>query len=109
MFANVFESVPHFNHALELLLHKVLETEAETLVGFSRGKLDTITRHHAKHKTFLLLEHVAAILPSVIKFLENYPQFLDIVVQCARKTEVALWDYLFSIAGPPQDLFEVCN
>lgn len=43
----------------------------------------------------------------MVKFLNHFPQALDAIVGCARKTEVALWDYLFSIVGSPKDLFEV--
>lgn len=50
---------------------------------------------------------VEAILPLVIKFLDQFPHALDVIVSCARKTEVALWDHLFSVVGKPKDLFEV--
>lgn len=57
----------------------------------------------------LFTKHILldAILPLVIKFLDQFPHALDVIVSCARKTEVALWDHLFSVVGKPKDLFEV--
>lgn len=49
------------------------------------------------------------ILPLVIKFLDQFPHALDVIVSCARKTEVALWEHLFSVVGEPKDLFEVLS
>jgi hypothetical protein len=50
-----------------------------------------------------------AQLPSVIEFIQEFPNlYLETVVQCARKTEIALWPYLFSAAGKPKDLFQEC-
>ncbi|KNC98616.1 uncharacterized protein SPPG_09360 [Spizellomyces punctatus DAOM BR117] len=83
-FADYYRHLAYFDHALEVLLHQVLEIEAETYAGFSPD----------------------AILPRVIRFLEHFPDYLDIIVQCARKTEVALWEYFFSIAGDPKELFK---
>jgi len=84
-FAKYYQDLGYFGHALEILLHNVLEDEAESGIGFEEG----------------------AVLPRVVSFLQQFPHYLDVIVSCARKTEVALWEYLFSIVGAPKDLFEV--
>ncbi|ORY97505.1 RIC1-domain-containing protein [Syncephalastrum racemosum] len=84
VFARAYERLIYFGHSLEILLHTVLEEETEHRVDQD------------------------AILPLVIKFLDQFPHALDVIVSCARKTEVALWDHLFSAVGAPKDLFELC-
>ncbi len=46
------------------------------------------------------------LLPSVVSFLSCFAPFLDIVVQCTRKTEVRSWRTLFAHLPPPDELFE---
>ncbi|KAI8335438.1 RIC1-domain-containing protein [Chlamydoabsidia padenii] len=84
VFARAYERLVYFGHALEILLHTVLEEEAEKI------------------------SPLEPILPLVIRFLDQFPHALDVIVSCARKTEVALWDHLFSSVGKPEDLFELC-
>ncbi|CAG8522977.1 22493_t:CDS:10 [Cetraspora pellucida] len=74
-FATSYQGLVYFGHALEMLLHHVLEDEAEHTVKTEK----------------------VVVLPRVIKFINHFPHSLDAIVGCARKTEVALWDYLFSI------------
>ncbi|XP_076060554.1 guanine nucleotide exchange factor subunit Rich isoform X2 [Oratosquilla oratoria] len=81
--ANSCRDLPYFPHSLELLLHEVLEEEAT-----SKDPLPD------------------SLLPRVIEFIREFPVYLQTVVQCARKIELALWRCLFLSAGTPRDLFQ---
>ncbi|KAJ3342043.1 hypothetical protein HDU93_003565 [Gonapodya sp. JEL0774] len=85
-FAHEFKSLPYFVHALELLLHEVLETEAPSFPPAPK----------------------AALLPHVVLFLESFDESLDVIGQCARKSEYTYWSYLFSITGDAKELFQKC-
>jgi len=78
-----YQHLLYFPHALEILLHEVLDEEVDTRPPPEQ-----------------------ALLPSVLSFLSSFPQYLDIVVQCTRKTEVRSWRTLFANLPPPEELFE---
>ena len=81
--AHRYASLPYFSHALEVLLHTVLDDEGDKPPD----------PEHAQ-------------LPAILSFLSSFPDYLDILVQCTRKTEVRSWRTLFSHLPPPQELFE---
>ncbi|ODN94637.1 hypothetical protein L198_04776 [Cryptococcus wingfieldii CBS 7118] len=79
--AQHYQHLVYFAHSLEVLLHSVLEDE-----------------HPKDHE----------ILPTVVTFLDYFPSALDVIVRCARKTEIERWPGLFELVGKPRDLFELC-
>ncbi|TKA28735.1 hypothetical protein B0A50_03063 [Salinomyces thailandicus] len=82
--AQSYKHLPYFAHALEILLHDVLDSEVD--------------KPPSPPET--------ALLPTVISFLSSFPKYLDIVVNCTRKTELRSWRTLFSHLPPVIQLFE---
>ena len=67
-----YRYLPYFLHILELLVHKILEEEATSYPDVKDP-----------------------ILPDVIEFLSQFAEYLQIISHCTRKSEVAVWSYLF--------------
>lgn len=82
-FASHYQQLVFFAHALEILLHTILESEDDREGG------------------------TESLLPTTIEFLDHFDACLDVVVGCARKTEMARWQRLFDAVGNPKVLFEV--
>ncbi|KAI9674825.1 MAG: hypothetical protein M1817_001729 [Caeruleum heppii] len=78
-----YQHLPYFSHALEILLHDVLDEEADMAPATED-----------------------ALLPRVLSFLSSFPDYLDIIVQCTRKTEARSWRTLFAHLPSPRELFE---
>lgn len=81
--AGQYQNLEYFSHGLEILLHRVLDEEAETCPRPEE-----------------------AVLPRVLSLLSSSKDYLDIVLQCTRKTEVRQWKTLFAYLPPAQELFE---
>lgn len=90
-FASHYKNLVFFSHALEMLLHTVVESDVATI---SNGDSETA-------------ESPNEVLPAVIEFLDHFDASLDVVVGCARKTELTRWRHLFNVVGNPKGLFEV--
>ncbi|KAJ6151167.1 hypothetical protein N7470_007761 [Penicillium chermesinum] len=90
-----FSHLSYFAHGLEILLHHVLD--------------DEVDNQSRANKTDDPSNREEPLLPVVIAFLQaSLParEFLDIVVQCTRKTELRFWRTLFTYLPAPKDLFE---
>ncbi|KAG6837879.1 hypothetical protein H0H93_013032 [Arthromyces matolae] len=92
-FASHYKNLVYFAHALEILLHTVVESEA------------TLEIEDYSEDNELASD---AVLPTVVEFLDHFDAALDVVVGCARKTELTRWRRLFSVVGNPKLLFENC-
>ncbi|CAN6668972.1 hypothetical protein TRVA0_041S00452 [Trichomonascus vanleenenianus] len=82
--ATNYKHLKYFAHILEMMLYKVLDDEA--------------------HEKGLESE----LLAKASRLLQRFPQMLDVVVGCTRKTEVSYWKKLFHSVGSPQALFDRC-
>jgi hypothetical protein len=83
-----YQHLVFFAHALEILLHTVVESDANLDAGNEVDKSRD------------------AILSTTVEFLDHFDAALDVVVGCARKTEMTRWRRLFNIVGNPKALFE---
>ncbi|KAJ2741157.1 WD40 repeat protein [Coemansia sp. BCRC 34301] len=94
MYAACFEHLQFFPHAMEILLHEVLEREMD--------------RFQHQRQQLATGDDDGAVLPRVVALLENFSAFHEIVVHCARKTEAAFWSHLFACVGGPEKFFRQC-
>ncbi|KAH9895558.1 RIC1-domain-containing protein [Epithele typhae] len=91
VFASHYQHLVYFAHALEVLLHAVVEEDAQT--GSESTPAGTPKN---------------GLLTTSIEFLDHFDDALDVVVGCARKIEMTRWPRLFNIVGNPKILFESC-
>ncbi|CDO70231.1 hypothetical protein BN946_scf184942.g31 [Trametes cinnabarina] len=91
-FASHYQHLVYFAHSLEILLHSVVEEDAEAIEAAEK-------QEDPKEQS---------LLPATIEFLDHFDDALDVVVGCARKIEMTRWPRLFDIVGNPKILFESC-
>ncbi|KAI9110109.1 hypothetical protein K1719_019150 [Acacia pycnantha] len=86
---------PHFSHCLEWLLFTVFEAD--------------ISRQNAnKNQVAVSKPAKRSLLEKTCDLIRNFPEYLDVVVSVARKTDGRHWADLFSAAGKSAELFEEC-
>ncbi|KAK5168400.1 WD40 repeat protein [Saxophila tyrrhenica] len=82
--SHCYRHLPYLSHALEVLLHDILDNEVDNPPSPPE----------------------AALLPTALSFLSSFPSYLDVVVNCTRKTELRSWRTLFAQLPPVIELFE---
>ncbi|RAL48931.1 hypothetical protein DM860_001251 [Cuscuta australis] len=87
---------PHFTHYLEWLLFTVFE--AEISGKSSRNYMTTLSSHGT----------ITSLLDKTCDLIRNFPEYWDVVVSVARKTDGRHWADLFAAAGRSTELFEEC-
>ncbi|XP_047307379.1 guanine nucleotide exchange factor subunit RIC1-like isoform X1 [Impatiens glandulifera] len=86
---------PHFSHCLEWLLFTVFDAE--------------ISRQSAnKNQVSVSKDTTPSLLVKTCDLIRNFPEYFDVVVSVARKTDGRHWTELLSAAGRSTELFEEC-
>ncbi|KAI3681790.1 hypothetical protein L6452_36595 [Arctium lappa] len=88
--ARLSEEKPHFSHCLEWLLFTVFEAE------ISRTQKPVPTANDP------------SLLEKTCDLIKKFPEYFDVVVSVARKTDGRHWADLFSAAGRSTELFDEC-
>ncbi|KAL6176386.1 hypothetical protein ACLB2K_053020 [Fragaria x ananassa] len=87
---------PHFSHCMEWLLFTVFEADISRQ---SANKNQNSVPKYAKN---------SSLLEKTCDLLRNFPEYFDVVVSVARKTDGRHWADLFTAAGRSTELFEEC-
>ncbi|PWZ24900.1 hypothetical protein Zm00014a_008363 [Zea mays] len=94
--ANLSAEKPHFSHCLEWLLFTVFDAD------ISRP---SASKNQASQKVD---SPKKSLLEKTCDLLRNFPEYMDVVVSVARKTDGRHWADLFSTAGRSTEMFEEC-
>lgn len=84
----------HFSHCLEWLLFTVFDAE--------------ISRQSANKIHISASKSACSLLEKTCDLIKKFPEYLDVVVSVARKTDGRHWADLFNAAGRSTELFEEC-
>ena len=105
--ANQYQNLSYFPHALEILLHHVLDDEYDRKSKVaSPGSVATPAQPLSPRTPTMAPPEP---LPSVLSFLQillSPTTYLSTIVSCVRKTELSFWQTLFDHLPPPLTLFE---
>jgi RAB6A-GEF complex partner protein 1 len=105
--ANQYQHLSYFPHALEILLHHVLDDEHDDNSRTKpKGMADDVSQPQTPLTPTLPPPEP---LPSVLSFLQillSPTTYLSTIVSCIRKTELSYWQTLFDHLPPALTMFE---
>eukprot|EP00898_Chlorokybus_atmophyticus_P004519 jgi/Chlat1/5068/Chrsp33S08959 len=106
--ASANTSRPHFSHSLEWLLFTVLD--AATASASARRKAQGLLSPTGPYISSPNPDKNPGynMLVAAAELISHFPDFVDVVVSVARKTDERHWALLFQAAGKPTTLFEQC-
>lgn len=93
--ARLSANKPHFSHCLEWLLFTVFDA-------------DISSQSSTKNNSISVKSSASSLLEQTCALIRHFPEYLDVVVSVARKTDGRHWADLFAAAGRSTDLFEDC-
>ncbi|VVB06503.1 unnamed protein product [Arabis nemorensis] len=96
LLAQLSAEKPHFSHCLEWLLFTVFDAD--------------ISRPNANRNQISGPGHLKklSLLRKACDLIKHFPEYYDVVVNVARKTDARHWADLFAAAGISTTLFEDC-
>ncbi len=104
------EGKPHFTHSLEWLLFSALDAHVSRRGSSAALHIATPAPARSGGPDALQTPHIAAssVLARAVALIAAFPEFADVVVSVARKTDEKEWRALFAATGSPSALFEAC-
>ncbi|WOL17540.1 RAB6A-GEF complex partner protein 1 [Canna indica] len=87
---------PHFSHCLEWLLFTVFDAEISRQSAI-RNQISSSVAPSGN-----------SLLEKACNLIKNFPEYAEVVVSVARKTDGRHWADLFTAAGRSTELFEEC-
>ncbi|CAH8269381.1 unnamed protein product [Arabidopsis lyrata] len=105
LLAQLSAEKPHFFHCLEWLLFTVFDAEISKYPMLSIFIKPNPNRNQISGPGHL---KKLSLLRKACDLIKNFPEYYDVVVNVARKTDARHWADLFSAAGISTTLFEDC-
>eukprot|EP00698_Gefionella_okellyi_P006462 TRINITY_DN1579_c2_g1_i1.p1 TRINITY_DN1579_c2_g1~~TRINITY_DN1579_c2_g1_i1.p1 ORF type:complete len:1439 (+),score=343.45 TRINITY_DN1579_c2_g1_i1:4261-8577(+) len=106
--AHAVDRQRNFAHSLEMLLHATLEDD-----WFATASDEVMSQPETPSLLNIPRERQRQVsaprwrmLKRVTELLRVFPEYVEVVISCTRKTDFELWDILFAVAGDPQHLME---